>query len=206
MLPGYYKEVYQGWLSRFTILAVEPRFLHPFAASRGITSSSGLWITGVLDLIVRDDATNLVYAVEFKTCSAYRNNVKFQTDLQFNTYNWAMFGGAFQEVAPFGGDSYDGIYVVEVKKLLREFRFMVSHIPPMDVHALLGFQDVVATTYKQMCTHLQVRTPSPPPCPGYGSCAMCQFAPVCEGRGLAHVQPEDILRDMPELYTLRESV
>ena len=179
MVPGYIKNVLAGDLDRFEVLDIEHRFLFTPTTVDGEIIDPDLEVTGSIDMVVVERDTGLVYGFEHKTCKSFRDASYMWMDEQPRVYTYALklFVEKYNSVH---GTSYElgGIYINEVKKLLRDFQYQrtLCVYPEDDMENFMQgfFGSCVAC--KTSVEHNDVAIPNP----SYFSCQMCSYKSVCE--------------------------
>ena len=127
MVPGYYKNVLPGDLDRYQVLDIEHHFdFMPTDPSTGEVLDADLHVCGSIDMIVLDPAENAIYGFEHKTCKNFRDSSFMWMDEQPRVYTYALqlyveeYNAKHPDQEP---ATLGGIYINEVKKLLRDFKY-----------------------------------------------------------------------------------
>ena len=227
MIPGYYKNVLPGDLDRFQVLDIEHHFdiapttsdgeylfpLEPVVDSKTgeltyddngdpVTKPS-LTICGSIDMIVLDKDTNKIYGFEHKTCKNFRDETFLWMDEQPRVYTWALKEYIRNYNAKNGTDcTLGGVYLNEVKKLLRQFQYhralCVYTDEDLDHFMQAFFTDCVA------CKHAVDNNSYAAPKPSYFSCGNCTFKTICSTYMYAPLDESEVLEEFKEEFVKRE--
>lgn len=227
MIPGYYNKVLPGDLDRFTVLDIEWHFEVPPTTSDGeylfpiehkvdkITGEycyddSGnpimepsLIICGSVDMIVVDKAEGKIYGFEHKTCKNFRDESYLWMDEQPRVYTWALqyYIRNYNEKH---GTNYTlgGVYLNEVKKLLRQFQYQRTLCTytdeDLDHFMQAFFTDCTA------CKHAVDNNSYAAPKPSYFSCGMCSFKTICSTYMYAPLDESEVLEEFKEEFVKRD--
>ena len=226
MVPGYYKNVLPGDLDRFRVLDIEWHFEVPPTTSDGeylfplehkVDKATGelcyddsgdpimepsLVVCGSIDMIVADDALNLIYGFEHKTCKSFRDESYLWMDEQPRVYTWALK----RYVADYNtkhGTTYGlgGVYLNEVKKLLRNFQYQRTLCTysdeDLDNFMQAFFEDCTS------CKHAVDNNSYAAPKPSYFTCNMCSFKTICTTYMYSNLSKEDVLEEFKEEFVER---
>lgn len=191
------------------------------AAGNPIMVSSVL-ICGSIDMIVLDPEQNKIYGFEHKTCKSFRDEAFLWMDEQPRVYTWAMkeYVEAYNkkklqewEEACKSQAAYTilppkpvpatlgGVYLNEVKKLLRQFQYQRTLCTysdaDLDKFMETFFQDCIA------CRHMVVTGAYAAPKPSYFSCNMCQFKTICSTYMYAPLDEAVVLNEFSEEFAKR---
>ena len=227
MIPGYYNNVLPGDLDRFTVLDIEWHFEVPPTTSDGeylfpiehkvdkVTGEycyddSGnpimepsLIICGSVDMIVVDKAEGKIYGFEHKTCKNFRDESFLWMDEQPRVYTWALqyYIRNYNEKH---GTNYTlgGVYLNEVKKLLRQFQYQRTLCTytdeDLDHFMQAFFTDCTA------CKHAVDNNSYAAPKPSYFSCGMCSFKTICSTYMYAPLDESEVLEEFKEEFVKRD--
>lgn len=211
MVPGYAKNVLPGDLERFQVLDIEHKFeIQP-------VESLDIQICGSIDMIVLEKETNKVYGFEHKTAKNFRDTSYLWMDEQPRVYtvalqkyienmneklqrDWEAAGCPDnREPVPY---SLGGIYINEVKKLLRDFKYQrtLCTYPEDDLYNFFETFFNTCCSIKQTADSKVFATPSP----SYFHCSMCDFRGVCETYMYSTLSKEQILKEFSEELVERE--
>ena len=189
-------------------------------------SKSRLTVCGSIDLVVIDTFTNEIFGFEHKTCKDFRPETYMWMDEQPRVYTWALktyvqnynakraaeYEKAWQEWAALGGYkeseparpaevTLGGVYMNEVKKLLRQFKHKRTLCTYTDQDL-----DNFMLTFFSHCAHCEdyVRTGAfPAPDPNYMTCRMCSFQDLCMTYMYNNLNKDLILQEFVEEFEER---
>ena len=226
MIPGYYNKVLPGDLDRFTVLDIEHHFnIAPvtsdgeylFPIEHATDPKTGepmyddngdpvmepsLTICGSIDMIVADKAEGKIYGFEHKTCKNFRDESYLWMDEQPRVYTWALK----QYVADYNakhGTNYElgGVYLNEVKKLLRQFQYQRTLCTysdeDLDNFMQAFFEDCTS------CKHAVDNNSYAAPKPSYFACNTCSFKTICSTYMYANLSKADVLEEFKEEFVER---
>lgn len=226
MIPGYYNNVLAGDLDRFKVLDIEHHFEIPPVTSDGeylfplepmkdengetVYDENGdpimvpsLVICGSIDMIVLDEAQNKIYGFEHKTCKSFRDESYLWMDEQPRVYTWALqdyisrYNAAHEANYTLGG-----VYLNEVKKLLRQFQYQRTLCTysdeDLDNFMRSFYQDCI------QCKHAVDTNSYAAPKPSYFTCSMCAFKTICTTYMYENLNKEEILDEFKEEFVERE--
>ena len=226
MIPGYYKNVLPGDLDRYRVLDIEHHFeiapktsdgeylfpLEPvvdkatgevqYDANGDPIMVSSLLVCGSIDMIVLDEAQNKIYGFEHKTCKSFRDESYLCMDEQPRVYTWALK----EYVAAYNakhGTNYElgGVYLNEVKKLLRNFQYQrtlcVYTDEDLDNFMQAFFEDCLS------CKHAVDTNSYAAPKPSYFTCNMCSFKTICTTYMYANLDKAEVLDEFKEEFVER---
>lgn len=226
MIPGYYKNVLPGDLDRYRVLDIEHHFeiapktsdgeylfpLEPavdkatgevqYDANGEPIMVSSLLVCGSIDMIVADEAQNKIYGFEHKTCKSFRDESYLWMDEQPRVYTWALK----EYVAEYNtkhGTNYElgGVYLNEVKKLLRSFQYQrtlcVYTEDDLDNFMQSFFEDCLS------CKHAVDTNSYAAPKPSYFNCNMCSFKTICTTYMYANLDKAEVLDEFKEEFVER---
>lgn len=226
MVPGYYNKVLPGDLDRFRVLDIEWHFEVPPTTSDGeylfplehkVDKATGelcyddngdpimepsLVVCGSIDMIVADDALNLIYGFEHKTCKNFRDESYLWMDEQPRVYTWALKRYVADYNAKHGTDyGLGGVYLNEVKKLLRNFQYQRTLCTysdeDLDNFMQAFFEDCTS------CKHAVDNNSYAAPKPSYFTCNMCSFKTICTTYMYANLSKDDVLEEFKEEFVER---
>lgn len=227
MIPGYYNNVLPGDLDRFTVLDIEWHFEVPPTTSDGeylfpiehkvdkITGEycyddngnpimePSLIICGSVDMIVVDKAEGKIYGFEHKTCKNFRDESFLWMDEQPRVYTWALqyYIRNYNEKH---GTNYTlgGVYLNEVKKLLRQFQYQRTLCTytdeDLDNFMQAFFEDCTS------CKHAVDNNSYAAPKPSYFNCGMCSFKTICSTYMYAPLNESEVLEEFKEEFVKRD--
>ena len=226
MIPGYYQKVLPGDLDRYRVLDIEHHFeiapktsdgeylfpLEPMVDKKtgevqydgngNPLMVSSLLVCGSIDMIVADDAQNKIYGFEHKTCKSFRDESYLWMDEQPRVYTWALK----EYVAEYNakhGTNYElgGVYLNEVKKLLRNFQYQrtlcVYTDEDLDNFMQTFFEDCLS------CKHAVDTNSYAAPKPSYFTCNMCSFKTICTTYMYDNLDKAEVLDEFKEEFVER---
>lgn len=226
MIPGYYKNVLPGDLDRYRVLDIEHHFeiapktsdgeylfpLEPmvdkntgevqYDGNGNPLMVSSLLVCGSIDMIVLDEAQNKIYGFEHKTCKSFRDESYLWMDEQPRVYTWALK----EYVAEYNakhGTNYElgGVYLNEVKKLLRSFQYQRTLCAytdeDLDNFMQAFFEDCLS------CKHAVDTNSYAAPKPSYFTCNMCSFKTICTTYMYANLDKAEVLDEFKEEFVER---
>lgn len=185
-----------------------------------------LTICGSIDMIVLDKVSNQIYGFEHKTCKNFRDESYLWMDEQPRVYTWALqkyiqayndkryqqYQDAYCEWQQIGASealepampepaTLGGVYLNEVKKLLRQFQYKRTLCKyskeDLDNFMQSFFEDCVS------CKHaVQSNSPAYPK-PGYFSCGGCAFKTICTTYMYENINKEEVLKEFEEEFMER---
>lgn len=189
---------------------------------------SSVLICGSIDMIVLDIEQNKIYGFEHKTCKSFRDEAFLWMDEQPRVYTWALQQYVEEynkrqmdrwyeqrtEAAAFiraGGQgdipavpvtaTLGGVYLNEVKKLLRQFQYQRTLCTyseaDLDYFMEAFFQDCEA------CRNMVATNAYAAPKPSYFSCNMCQFKTICSTYMYAPLNEAEVLDEFSEEFVKR---
>ena len=227
MIPGYYKNVLPGDLDRFDVLDIEWHFEVPPTTSDGeylfpiehqVDKQTGelcydengdpiyvpsLVICGSIDMIVVDKSEGKIYGFEHKTCKNFRDESYLWMDEQPRVYTWAMQTYVRNYNEKHGTDyTLGGVYLNEVKKLLRQFQYQRTLCTytdeDLDHFMQAFFTDCTA------CKHAVDNNSYAAPKPSYFSCGNCTYKTICSTYMYAPLNEAEVLEEFKEEFVKRE--
>lgn len=171
-----------------------------------IVTESVVDCIGSIDLIVYERKANTIYGVEHKTCSTFRDNAFLWMDEQPRVYCKALdyYIGQAKEQGRVPKDAINGgIYINEVKKLLRDFQYKRT-LCTYDKEDLDRFWNKYLLNLESCVVSLKFKEDSEEPCPNYMNCRMCGFQNVCAVYGYRCVSEKVLLEDFGTEYMKRD--
>lgn len=226
MVPGYYKNVLPGDLDRFTVLDIEHHFNiapttsqgeylfplvpstdpktgeHIYDANGDPVMEPSLTICGSIDMIVLDKEQGKIYGFEHKTCKSFRDESYLWMDEQPRVYTWAL-KQYIQQYNQQHSTEYTlgGVYLNEVKKLLRQFQYQRTLCTYSD-EDLDNFMRSFFNDCKN-CKHAVDNDSYAAPKPSYWSCTMCSFNSICSTYMYENLDKKKILDEFSEEFVER---
>lgn len=226
MVPGYYRKVLPYDQERFKVLDIEHHFCFvPTDPETGEVIAPDVEVCGSIDMICLDVEENAIYGFEHKTCKNFRDSSFMWMDEQPRVYTWALMqyvmeynatreqhyqdkwdaGSQDPECEPKKPEpaTLGGIYINEVKKLLRDFKYQrtLCTYPEDD---LTNFMRAFFGTCKA-CHQSVVGNDPAYPTPSYFGCSMCDFKTICETYMYSTLNQETVLEEFKEEFKVRES-
>lgn len=185
-----------------------------------------LTVCGSIDMIVLDRASNQIYGFEHKTCKNFRDESYLWMDEQPRVYTWALQRyiqeyndkqyrqyqdaycawrqlGAPEALEPAMPEpaTLGGVYLNEVKKLLRQFQYKRTLCKyskeDLDNFMQSFFEDCVS------CKHAVQNNSPAYPKPGYFSCGGCAFKTICTTYMYENIDKEEVLEEFEEEFMER---
>ena len=203
MIPGYVKNVLPGDLDRYKVLDIEHRFLFTPMTEDGEIIDPDLEVTGAIDMITVEYSTGRVYGFEHKTCKSFRDSSYMWMDEQPRVYTYALKLYIKKYNEAHGTDySLGGVYINEVKKLLRDFQYnrTLCVYPEDDLENFIQGFFGTCVACKTSVEHNDVAIPNP----SYFSCQMCMFKTICETYMYSTLQEAKVLEEFKEEFLKRE--
>lgn len=226
MVPGYYNKVLPGDLDRFKVLDIEHHFeiapktsdgeylfpLEPLVDENTGEAQldgngkpimvSSLLVCGSIDMIVLDEAQNKIYGFEHKTCKSFRDESYLWMDEQPRVYTWALKRYVADYNAKHSTNyGLGGVYLNEVKKLLRQFQYQRTLCTysdeDLDNFMQAFFEDCTS------CKHAVDNNSYAAPKPSYFTCNMCSFKTICTTYMYANLSKDDVLEEFKEEFVER---
>ena len=207
MVPGYYREVLPHDLDRFKVLDIEHHFSFvPADPETGEVLDPDVEVCGSIDMIVLDVEENAIYGFEHKTCKNFRDSSFMWMDEQPRVYTYALMlyvqeynaKHPDQEPATLGG-----IYINEVKKLLRDFKYQrtLCKYPADDLtNFMRAFFGTCCACHKSV-----VENDPAYPAPSYFGCSMCDYKTICETYMYSTLDKDTVIDEFKEEFKVRES-
>ena len=207
MVPGYYREVLPHDLDRFKVLDIEHHFSFvPADPETGEVLDAEVEVCGSIDMIVLDVEENAIYGFEHKTCTNFRDSSFMWMDEQPRVYTYALMlyvqeynaKHPDQEPATLGG-----IYINEVKKLLRDFKYQrtLCKYPADDLtNFMRAFFGTCCACHKSV-----VENDPAYPSPSYFGCSMCDYKTICETYMYSTLDKDTVIDEFKEEFKVRES-
>lgn len=222
MVPGYYKNVLPGDLDRYQVLDIEHHFDFVSAdPETGEVIDADLHVCGSIDMIVLDPEENAIYGFEHKTCKNFRDSSFMWMDEQPRVYTYALMLYVDEynqkqmnkwlaecdrdEVRPPMPKevTLGGIYINEVKKLLRDFKYQrtLCKYPADDL------RNFMRAFFGTCCAcHSSVLGNDPSyPSPSYFGCSMCDYKTICETYMYGTLDKDTVLNEFKEEFKVRET-
>lgn len=204
MVPGYAREVLPQDLDRFQVLDIEHKFEFTPRTSDGEVIDPDLTVCGSIDMIVLEGETNKIYGFEHKTASKFRDSSFMWMDEQPRVYTYALqdYIAQYNEKHPESPATLGGIYMNEVKKLLRKFDYQrtLCTYPADDLDNFMeAFFGACCA-----CKHSVNTNDKAAPSPSYFGCQMCQFKGICETYMYSTLNKEELLKEFEEEFKERE--
>ena len=222
MVPGYYKNVLPGDLDRYQVLDIEHHFdFVPADPETGEVIDADLHVCGSIDMIVLDPEENAIYGFEHKTCKNFRDSSFMWMDEQPRVYTYALMLYVDEynqkqmnkwlaecdrdEVRPPMPKevTLGGIYINEVKKLLRDFKYQrtLCKYPADDL------RNFMRAFFGTCCAcHNSVVGNDPSyPSPSYFGCSMCDYKTICETYMYGTLDKDTVLNEFKEEFKVRET-
>lgn len=229
MIPGYYKNVLPYDLDRFKVLDIEHHFnFVPCDPDTGEVIDPDVEVCGSIDMIVLDPEENAIYGFEHKTCKNFRDSSFMWMDEQPRVYTYALqlyveeyntkkyqewWNRAAQYEQAHPSEKYSepmpepatlgGIYINEVKKLLRDFKYQrtLCKYPADDLRNFMrAFFGTCCACHKSV----QGNDPSYPS-PSYFGCSMCDYKTICETYMYSTLDKSVVLDEFKEEFKVRET-
>lgn len=206
MIPGYAREVLPGDLDRFKVLDIEHHFgFVPADPETGEVIDADIEVCGSIDMIVLDPEENTIYGFEHKTCKNFRDASYIWMDEQPRVYTYALMQYVDKYNASHPGATpakLGGIYLNEVKKLLRQFQYnrTLCKYPEDDL------KNFMYAFFGTCCAcHQSVATNDPAyPSPSYMGCSMCDYKTICETYMYGTLDRDTVLEEFKEEFKVRE--
>ena len=186
-----------------------------------------LVVCGSIDMIVMDKVENKIYGFEHKTCKNFRDESFLWMDEQPRVYTWALkeyvrnynekqlakYVAAWEEwdancqepeMEPVKPEpaTLGGVYLNEVKKLLRQFQYQRTLCTYTD-EELDHFMQAFFTDCTA-CKHAVDNNSYAAPKPSYFSCGMCSFKTICSTYMYAPLNESEVLEEFKEEFVKRE--
>ena len=186
-----------------------------------------LVVCGSIDMIVLDPVENKIYGFEHKTCKNFRDESYLWMDEQPRVYTWALKeyvrnynekqcqryvtaweewreAGEVPELEPAQPEpaTLGGVYLNEVKKLLRQFQYQRTLCTytdeDLDHFMQAFFTDCTA------CKHAVDNNSYAAPKPSYFSCGNCTYKTICSTYMYAPLNEAEVLEEFKEEFIKRE--
>lgn len=205
MIPGYEENVLWNDLERYIVKDIEHSFNLDISDYIDAPKDT-LVVCGSIDMICIDRDTNEVYGFEHKTAKNYRDSSFLWMDEQPRVYTMALreYVDALNEKEPDANYTVGGIYINEVKKLLRKFdyRRTLCIYPEDDIQNFWKeFMDTCSECRKRaMLGEDNYESPSP----SYFKCTMCDYRDVCETFMYGNITKDAVLEEFKEELVERE--
>lgn len=207
MVPGYYREVLPHDLDRFKVLDIEHHFSFvPADPETGEVLDADVEVCGSIDMIVLDVEENAIYGFEHKTCKNFRDSSFMWMDEQPRVYTYALmlYVQEYNAKHPDQGPvTLGGIYINEVKKLLRGFKYQrtLCKYPADDLtNFMRAFFGTCCACHKSV-----VENDPAYPSPSYFGCSMCDYKTICETYMYSTLDKDTVIDEFKEEFKVRES-
>lgn len=230
MIPGYAKEVLPGDLERFKVLDIEHKFEFNPCTRDGEIIDEDLTICGSIDMICVEKETNKIYGFEHKTAKNFRDESFLWMDEQPRVYTFALqlyvdelnrklYADYQKELASIKVEDLEsgkctmpeepkyytlgGIYINEVKKLLRKFSYQrtLCTYPGDDLD---NFMEAFFGTCCA-CKHSVEINDVAAPSPGYFQCQLCDFKNICTTYMYSTLDKDEVINEFSEEFVVRET-
>lgn len=189
---------------------------HVYGANGELLYQPSLMICGSIDLVVLDVLENKIYGFEHKTCKDFRDDTYTWMDEQPRVYTWALqdYVNHYNSIQrlkwikqgkPEGKEpqpaTLGGVYLNEVKKLLRKF----SHKRTLCVYGEEDLDNFMQAFYNTCthCKHMVDNNDLALPQPNYMNCKMCAFKTICSTYMYANINKESLLEEFGEEFEVR---
>lgn len=194
MIPGYAEEVLPKDLEKYQVLDIEHKFAFHPCTSDGEIIDEDLEVCGSIDMICLDRETNEIWGFEHKTAKNFRDTTFLWMDEQPRVYTLALrqYVAQYNEKHPDNPAKLGGIFINEVKKLLRKFSYQrtacVYSEDDLDNFATAFFGMCCA------CKHSVDINDVAAPSPSYWTCQMCDFKNICETYMYSTLDKDTVLK------------
>lgn len=210
MIPGYYRNVLPNDLDRYKVLDIEHHFnFTPCDPETGEVLDPDVEVCGSIDMICLDIEENAIYGFEHKTCKNFRDSSFMWMDEQPRVYTHALniyvkeYNEKHKNDEGFEPVTLGGIYINEVKKLLRDFKHSrtLCRYPESDM------KNFMRAFFSTCCAcHRDVVNDDPGvPSPSYFGCSMCDYRTICETYMYATLDKDEVIHEFQEEFKVRES-
>lgn len=199
MIPGYARDVIPGDLERFKVLDIEHHFDFVPFTSDGEIIDEDLHVVGSIDMLVLDEAEGKIYGFEHKSAKSFRDPAYLWMDEQPRVYTFAL-KLYIDKYNAMHNTNYvlGGIYINEIKKLLRDFQYQrtLCVYPDDDMDNFMQgfFGSCVA------CRNSINNNDPAIPNPSYFNCQMCAFKSVCETYMYSTLTEAKVLAEFSEEF------
>lgn len=204
MIPGYEQNVLYDDLDRFTVKDIEHKFDIDISEWLGLKPET-LRVCGSIDMICIEKGTNKVFGFEHKTAKTFRDSSFLWMDDQPRVYTMALieYINKLNELHPEENYTLGGIYINEVKKLLKKFdyRRTLCVYPDDDLE---NFWASFVSTCSEVYGSTGHVNGFEKPSPSYFNCSMCDFRDICETYMYSSLNKEAILEEFSEEFVERE--
>lgn len=185
-----------------------------------------LVVVGSIDMVVLDEAQNKIYGFEHKTCKDFRDESYLWMDEQPRVYTWALqrfvnqynykrnqewkdrWEKWYAKDADLATEpqrpqpaTLGGVYLNEVKKLLRQFQYQRTLCTysdeDLDNFMQSFFEDCTS------CKHAVESNSFAAPKPNYFTCKNCSFNTICTTYMYANISKEEVLEEFVEEFVER---
>lgn len=217
MIPGYADKVLPEDLDTYKVLDIEHKFaFKPFDVETGEIYDNDLTICGSIDMIALNRIDNKIYGFEHKTAKKFRDYTFLWMDDQPRVYTlalqqyvdnynrvqyekWIMAGSIGEEPRP---AAMGGIYINEVKKLLRQFDYQRTLLI-YEPDELMNYARAFFGTCHDCALYVNAGTPAAPS-PSYMGCQMCDFATICGEYQYRNLDKQEILEEFSFEFVERD--
>lgn len=185
---------------------------------------SAINIVGSIDMIVLDVLQNKIYGFEHKTCKDFRDAAFLWMDEQPRVYTWALkdyintynlnqlrnwemsrqallIAGKDDNIPQPEEATLGGIYMNEVKKLLRQFQYQRTLCTYTDDDL-----DYFMQAFFKTCAQVHQYTDSKEyaaPQPNYFACKLCAYNTICSTYMYAPLDKETVKYEFSEEFVER---
>ena len=223
MIKGYAEYVLPYDLERYKVLDIEKSFCFNPCTSDGEIIDADLEICGSIDMICLDVEENKIYGFEHKTAKNFRDTSFLWMDEQPRVYTLAL-----QKIVKEYNDKklkeweelckhipaednipaqpipaeVGGIYINEVKKLLRDFKYQrtLCTYPKSDMD---NFMEMFFSTCCA-CKHDVEMSSKALPSPSYFNCQMCSYKNICETYMYSTLDKDEVLNEFQDEFVIRD--
>lgn len=190
----------------------------------GSKTKSAITIVGSIDLVALDVFQNKIYGFEHKTCKDFRNGAFLWMDEQPRVYTWALqqyvneynlkrlrqweldrqallVAGKDDNIPKPEEATLGGIYLNEVKKLLRGFqnqRTLCEYSNEDLDHFMIAFFQTCAQAHQMVETN-GYATPQP----DYFACKLCAYNTICSTYMYAPLNIDSLKKEFSEEFVER---
>lgn len=207
MILGYARNVIPKD-EHFKVLDIEHHFkLDPREFAHGDYDEvlRDIVIRGSIDMIALDTDTNKVWGFEHKTAKNYRNDVYLWMDEQPRVYyaaliNWVK---AYNKMHPDAQVELGGVYINEVKKLVRAFDYKRSALV-YDDDDLSNFMYAFVTSCAE-CHRFVNSDAKKLPMPDMMACMNCMFNTICQTVQYKTLDKDYLTQEFRHEFTVRNS-
>lgn len=219
MVPGYAKNVLPDDLDKYVVLDIEHKFnINAAELYRKVTGNVApslydIEFCGSIDMIVYCPEDHCIYGFEHKTAKNFRPASYLWMDEQprlyylalqeyTEEYNIKQRAKCEKEGTEFVPAKVGGVFLNEVKKLLRQFQYnrtLCTYTDDDMCNFLTSFCKK-AVAVKEMVVHNTFACPEP----DYFKCSMCDFREVCETYMYSDIPKALLLDEWKDQFVERE--